>query len=180
MKFKSRTLCVLICIFSLSYIISGCSSTKETPSKDISSDFVYSEPVKEPVKKEIEITLDNWDTYFEFVEKEEVSKNDYNEVDHIRFYYSLDLKDQYTLDKVDINVDFSYIYTVYDIQEDLTNKKIIWGNVIEGPAEETKEIKMRYDEYSVAGETVFVSNISKTKCTDFKVNRIYGTLVIIE
>ena len=155
-------------------------STKDTPPQSSSPDFVASEPAKEPTKKEITITLDNWNTYFEFVEKEEEYKNDYNEVEHIQYYYSFDLKDEYTLDKVDLKIDYSYLNTLYSVQEDLANKKIIWGDIIEGPTEKTQEVDVRYDERPMAGEAFVMSGSQKWKCTDFKVNRIYGTLVIIE
>ena len=82
--------------------------------------------------------------------------------------------------EVDIKVDYSYLATCYNVQEDLTNKKIIWGDIIEGPTEETAEVDVRYDEYPMAGEWFLIAGDQKWKNTDFKVNRIYGKLVIIE
>lgn len=180
MKFPTRIIAVLVCILGLICTVAGCSYTKDTPPQSSFPEIVVFEPEKEPIKKEITITLDNWNTYFEFVEKEEEYKNDYDEIEHIKYYYSFDLKDRYTLDEVDLKIDYSYLNTLYSVQEDLANKKIIWGDIIEGPTEETKEIDIRYDERPMAGEAFVMSGSQKWKCTDFKVNRIYGTLVIIE
>lgn len=180
MKHTKIPIALFLVISFLICLMSGCSSTKGAPPQSSSSNFIASKLEKEPTRKEITITLDNWNTYFEVVEKEEEYKNDYNETEHIRYYYSFDLKDEYTLDEVDIKIDYSYLNTLYSVQEDLTNKKIIWGDVIEGPTEETAEIDVRYDEYPMAGETFLMSGTQKRKCTDIKVNRIYGTLVIME
>lgn len=184
MKLLLRFLSTVVCTLALICIIAGCSSPKSaTPpssSPDLSDSNPANNPTKSPTKKEITITLDNWDTYFEFVEKEEEYKNDYNETTHIQHYYSLDLKEQYTLDEVDIKIDYSYQSTTYNTQYDLANKKIIWGDVMTGPNEKTNELEIQHDERTVAGEYFMIFGDHKEKCTDFEVNRIYGTLVIIE
>lgn len=181
MNLAKRAFIVLVCTLGLICAITGCTSTKETQPQINSSDTISYEPstpiTKEPTKKEITITLDNWNTYFEFVEKEEEHKNDYNETDYIKHYYSFDLKDKYVLDEVDIKIDYSYIDTLYEVKEDLTNRKIIWGEIIEGPIEKTQEVNIRYDERKIAGQNF---GNYKSKCTDFKVHRIYGTLIIFE
>lgn len=177
MKHTKRTLSLLLAFLCLFCFTTGCKNQNKPSGSPPDS----SSPTPHlPVLKEIEITLDNWDTYFEFVERDEEFKDDYNETVHIQHYYTLDLKEQYTLDEINIKIEYSYLYTDYKVQEDLVNKKIIWGDPIEGPIEETVEKYVRYDECPVAGEAFFISGSSKWKCTDFKVLRIYGTLTIIE
>ena len=146
------------------------------------SDELQSSNSQPPSAKEIEITIDNWDIYFEFVEKEEEYRNEYNEIEHIQHYYELVLKEGYSLAKEPMNIKFEYSYKGiwYSVQEDLVNKEIVWGEPLGSEQIETNELTIKWAETKVAGESLLISGHQKYKCSDFEILRIYGTLSIIE
>lgn len=178
---KKISFLAILTIFVMCLIMSGCSSQNNESKKpsyaqeNISSDI--------PSLKEIEITLENWDTYFEFVQKEKEYINDYNETEHIKHYYDFVLKDEFVMSEggTDINLEYSYRNTRYSVTEDLTNKCIVWGEQVQTLEENVvEEIEIKYSETGVAGEVFVINGDFKNKCTDFKVLRIYGTLSILE
>ena len=176
-----KFLSLLLAGICLICLVTGCSNPNKPPLS--SSNSTPSATPHIPILKEIEITLDNWSTYFEFVEMEEEYKNKYNETEHIQHYYSFVLKEDYVLAEkgTNISVEYSFTETQYRVREDLVNKKIIWGEQLEEGAKSiTEEITIKWDKTGVAGETFTVHGTFKSKCSDFKVLRIYGTLAIME
>lgn len=183
MKNTNKTLSLFLAVLCLISLITGCKTAEKTNSESSTHrPSLFSTPKTLSVK-EIEITTENWDTYFEFVEKEKEYKNKYNETEHIQFYYAFVLKDGYIMaDKgTEIEMEYSFIESFYRVEEDLINKKIIWGEHT-GTSEEPviQEYRITRAESKVAGESLFIGGTSKSKCSDFKVLRIYGTLAIME
>lgn len=178
---KKVSLLAILTLCAVCLITSGCSAQKnKSPNHSTTQE---NSNIHIPSPKEIEITLENWDTYFEFIEKEEEYKNEYNETEHIMHYYALVLKDDYVMSETgtDIAVEYSYLDTRYKVKEDLINKRIEWVEYIEDSDDDVvEEIKIKHAETGVAGEVFGVVGNFKSKCSDFKVLRIYGTLSILE
>lgn len=73
-------------------------TTKTTSAVDEGSTTEVQEETKAPVI--VELTLDNWSEYLEFTSRYEPSVNGFNEVDDVKFYFDICLKEDYleTLD----------------------------------------------------------------------------------
>ena len=59
-------------------------------------------------EQEIEITMDNWQEYFEEKEVISASSNAFDELEHIAIHQVLALKDKYEIDKEKSEVDIEY------------------------------------------------------------------------
>lgn len=82
-------------------------------------------------KKEIEITLDNWDQYFEIVENTDWRKNAFGEAENLNISYSFKLKDEYqTAYDNDIAVEIHAEKVLVDIDLDLAEGKYCYLDVI--------------------------------------------------
>lgn len=82
-------------------------------------------------KKEIEITLDNWDQYFEIVENTDWRKNAFGEAENLNISYSFKLKDEYqTAYNNDIAVEIHAEKVLVDIDLDLAEAKYCYLDVI--------------------------------------------------
>lgn len=83
-------------------------------------DFPATENKMPPAEKqsveteEIELTTENWDTYFEFAEVPDFSENSFGEVDTFHLYYQFRLKEEYVErlkpDKSNVAIEVSYTY----------------------------------------------------------------------
>ena len=136
-----------------------------------------------PRTKEIIITLDNWDTYFEVTKKEEEVINKYNELVNIDTEYYFTLKNEFGsyLEGTSINVEISFKMTTMAYKLDLANRKILWGETDGETETDTVELHIAYF-YSdhIIGDRNLSSSMYKRQYSDFKVLRIYGTLVLCE
>lgn len=182
MKHIRKTLSILLAAISLVIFVTGCGDSKEKESPSPSPESTNS-TAQTPSIKNIEITSENWDTYFEFVEKEKEYINDYNEIEHISLTYYFSLKDEFVMNKegTDIALMYSYHESQYKVEEDLTNKKIIWGELIsENEEPVVEETNIRYSPCPIAGEVFMTNGNFKSQCSDFQVIKIYGTLSILE
>jgi len=146
------------------------------------------EPTATPVPtKKITITLDNWDTYFEFTKKEEENINKYNELEDITTSYYFTLKDDYILasEGTHINVEFSFKQTMKICELDKINKKIVWGEPVDKAKTVVKE-KEFYNSWLLTNSIISDNNLVsyennlKYQYSDFEVLRIYGALTICE
>lgn len=82
-------------------------------------------------KKEIEITLDNWNRYFEIVENTDWRKNAFGEAENLNISYSFKLKDEYqTAYDNDIAVEIHAEKVLVDIDLDLAEEKYCYLDVI--------------------------------------------------
>lgn len=82
-------------------------------------------------KKEIKITLDNWDQYFEIVENTDWRKNAFGEAENLNISYSFKLKDEYqTAYDNDIAVEIHAEKVLVDIDLDLAEEKYGYLDVI--------------------------------------------------
>ena len=137
-------------------------------------------------KKEITITLDNWDTYFEFVKKEEERINKYNELEDIEADYCFVLKEEYAFSPdggTEINVEWRFKRTLKKYSLDLINKKVILSDIDSSPETVIEEatISPYYpSSFIIVGDRNLSSKEYKYQYTDFEVLRIYGTLVLCE
>lgn len=82
-------------------------------------------------KKEIEITLDNWNQYFEIVENTDWRKNAFGEAENLNISYSFKLRDEYqTAYDNDIAVEIHAEKILVDIDLDLAEEKYGYLDVI--------------------------------------------------
>lgn len=177
-NFISKTIILFLCATCL--ITSGCSKGSSQDFSDTQNTTITSQETKK--EKKIEITLENWDTYFEFVEKVQGYKNEYNETEYVCSNHYFVLKDKYVMASsgTDIALEYSYHTAKYKVKEDLTKETIIWGEYIENTKEDLiEEARIKRSETSVANNAL-LSHDSKYRRSDLQVLRIYGTLSIIE
>lgn len=92
----------------------------------------------EPQYETVEITLDNWQEYFEIRTHNAFAENGFGEFERVVTWYLLVSKDGIVFDESNCNVTFEYTYTIerkpYTI--DFENKTITYGETI---ATETSE-----------------------------------------
>lgn len=81
-------------------------------------------------KKEIEITLDNWDQYFEIVENTDWRKNAFGEAENLNISYGIKVKDEYknaiSTNETEIAVEIHAEKTLVDIDLDLSAERFTY------------------------------------------------------
>lgn len=100
---------------------------EKTP--DIQDDTPSTE---ETSKDMVELTLDNFDTYFEFVEDPIFTKDSSGNVTHLRFRSYYKLKDEVKIDKEKSNIEITYKHNscIRDIEVDFANQEYTLGTHI--------------------------------------------------
>lgn len=157
------------------------------------------EPVKEEKKKEkvkaIDITLDNWQEYFELTEEKDLWKNDFGEITQGYIENWLKLKDEYkpAVDKetsiaieyrcvmvwryIEVNKETGEI-KVGDIVPDLQNP--LWQGESSGVFTTTTTISSEGTTIGEWSATENENGTMQTFVTDFEMLRVQGTLYILE
>lgn len=147
-------------------------------------------PTEEVKLGPVEITSENFDTYFEFIEESFFTKNNSGEVNALRFRHYYKLRDKYSIDetKSSIKINYGYTYTTKSANIDFENQKFTLGEQI-GEAKSYENIpvakisKITYKNYAILllqpthaekgdSEIMYFS--------DFKLNSVEGTLYFIE
>ena len=83
----------------------------------------------EPQPVTVEITMDNWQEYFELREYVEIKKNGFGEFEKVSVYYALVNKDGMSpeCDLSDVTMEFSYTKKYVSMSVDLENGTITYG-----------------------------------------------------
>ena len=156
------------------------------------------DPTKEEKKKEkvkaIDITLDNWQEYFELVEEAELYKNAFGEITEGYIYDCLKLKDNYkfALEKetsVAIECRYDKVWRYIEINTETGEIKV--GDIVpdsetqgmsgsmEEEYTETRTISNEETEGIMIGSCTSMGEM-QTFVTDFEMLRVQGTLYILE
>jgi len=115
----------------------------------------------EPVYQAQEITMDNWDTYFELVQNEDWRVNGFGEAEDYRVDYQLKLRDEY-LEKVNrlnfnLSVELSFTANYHDATVDLTTREVMIGDIATNiSGEDTGEVS-RVNDVTYFDETGILS-----------------------
>ena len=117
---------------------------KDTEPKNTQTEPIKTEPTTPPTEEStapsetepklitVEITMDNWQEYFEITDFVSVWKNDFDEVESTKYGYCLSLKSEYADKVVDADVAFEYYFSepcYVDIEYNIDTKHIIVGEV---------------------------------------------------
>lgn len=83
-------------------------------------------------EQEIEITMDNWQEYFEEKEVISASSNAFDELEHIAIHQVIALKDKYEIDKEKSEVDIEYKWHIeeYCVDFDTDTLEYTYGDKI--------------------------------------------------
>ena len=83
----------------------------------------------EPTPICVEITLDNWQDYFELREYTEFVENGFGEIDDAKTYWSVVSKDGYTVDEenCDVTFEFTYVEEYVVATIDTETKTVVYG-----------------------------------------------------
>ena len=80
----------------------------------------------------VEIAMENWDNFFEFKEIELWHENSFGEIDGLEIMPVICVREEYVdriiLQKTQVAVEYSTMYTPYYIKIDFENKTYEWGN----------------------------------------------------
>ena len=80
----------------------------------------------------VEITMENWDSFFEFKEIELWQENSFGEVDNLEIMPVICVREEYAdriiLEKMQVAVEYSTMHPSYYIEIDFDNKTYEWGN----------------------------------------------------
>lgn len=172
---------LLATIICLSF--AACNGEKTT-------DETTTTPTEEVQLGPVEITAENFDTYFEFVEESIFTKNASGEVNALRFRHYYKLKDKYNIDstKSSINMTYSYTQSTKAIKIDFANQKFTLGEQ-KGETKTYENVpvakisKMTYKNYAIfflQPDHAVKGDSEIMYFSDFKVNSVTGTLYLIE
>ncbi len=171
---------ILATVVCLSLVACGNNSGDDTP------------PTTEvtQITGPVEITTENFETYFEFVEESFFTKDASGNYAHLRFRHYYKLKDNYSIDetKSSIKLDYSYTQSTKGVTIDFANQKFTLGeqfgeSKINDGIKISKISKMTYKDYAilllqpthaVKGDTQIIY------FSDFKLNSVEGTLYFVD
>ncbi len=139
----------------------------------------------------VEITLDNWEEYFELCVYTNFNENGFGEFEYANTYYSLASKENLNVDceKSDVTVEYTRTEEERPVTVDFENKKLTYGKGTDTFVSEPDVVTMynissyvseeydrgRYGTYLVGG---YIDSLEDTSyyVTDIDVSRIQGTL----
>ncbi len=132
----------------------------------------------------VEITMDNWQEYFEIVEREKVEKNEFDEVDDMYKNTYLVLKDGYEMVGYDtsIAVEYNYVLEWRYVEIDKENAVLTIGELVPDREIEEKNAEMKKitsRETSLTNGRTWSEGMQAVP-TNFEIVRIQGTLYIAE
>lgn len=136
---------------------------------------------EEPEVEAIEITLDNWQEYFEIVERDKVIKNAFDEITDVVRVWDIVIKDGFEMVEYDIAVEYSFIYEMRYYEIDKEDGTLTIGEYSgEGKFSDTMNKKISS---SVESNLIFTSSAGNKILyfpTDLQIVRIQGTLNIVK
>ncbi len=143
---------------------------------------------------EIELTAENFDTYFEYVEVAFFSENAFGEVDEMNLYQYYLVREEYTVSDVStLAIEYNNTWQRIPCDVDFANQTYVLGDFehIADPSTEIDDSCSKYKDidgkerygFKVGG----ISRVSKDSgnniigyCFDFEILRATGTLFLIE
>lgn len=138
----------------------------------------------EKTAKAVEISIDNWQEYFEIVEREETEKNEFEEIEDMYKGVYLVLKDEYEMVGYDtsIAIEYNYIEEWRYVEIDKENGVLTIGELV--PDKENEEMngltkEIIYSKTSLTNGRSWSEGMQAVP-TNFEIVRIQGTLYIAE
>ncbi len=159
----------------------------------VTEPVVTEPPVTEPIYETVEITMDNWQEYFELRVYDAFEANGFGEFERATTYFSLVSKDEFIVDYSTIensSVTFEYTYTAEDktASVDFENRTVIYGNTTGSramdPQVETmgnvgqyigEDTGSRYGKYLTCNFLLSLEGNHAIEIVDFEILRIAGT-----
>ena len=149
----------------------------------------------------VEITLDNWQEYFEVQELVDWQTDEFGDVSSLWIRYILCVKAEYAdrivLEESDVAVEYIKYEETVPVKIDFTNKTYTFGQVDKSVAFENKgqdRLLIEYDSFLKEYHAVLTSvdpvvfdeysihldenGNQKANCVEFSINRIAGTIVV--
>ena len=135
--------------------------------------------------EKIELTVENWDTYFELTEKAVFSKNLFGENDRLDIIHTYKLKEGYGAvgEETKIIIEYSYCAEVRrNCKIDFPAETYILGEEVDSRRESTE--MMDYSTFSDEGygwslaQSYNYDNDRIRYCSDYKILRVQGTLYL--
>ena len=90
-----RLLALLLALITCTALVACKDETKKTENDGESRQSAEDQRPAELAVGDVEITTENWQTYFEIVEKAEVEVNNLGDVNHVQIHRLIKLKDEY-------------------------------------------------------------------------------------
>lgn len=138
----------------------------------------------EKTAKAVGISIDNWQEYFEIVEREETEKNEFEEIEDMYKGVYLVLKDEYEMVGYDtsIAIEYNYINEWRYVEIDKENGVLTIGELV--PDRENEEMngltmKISGSKTSLTNGRSWSEGMQAVP-TNFEIVRIQGTLYIAE
>ena len=132
----------------------------------------------------VEITSENWQEYFELVEREEIERNNFDEIEDMYKSAYLVLKDKYEISGYETNiaVEYNYFTEWRYVEIDKENGVLMIGDLV--PDRENEEhngsmITIYGDEASLTNSRTWSDGMQAVP-TGFEIVRMQGTLYIME
>lgn len=173
---------LLATIICLSFV--ACNSGEKTADESTTT------PTEEVKLGPVEITSENFDTYFEFVEESFFTGNASGEKNALRYRHYYKLRDKYNIDitKSSIKLDYGYSYSTKKVDIDFKNEKFTLGEQV---GEKTvvksytidKISQQTYKEYAIfLLQPTHASKGAKEMMyfSDFTLNSVEGSLYLVE
>ncbi len=133
---KRFVVLLLAAVMCLSLV--ACGGSNDTLTTDETEATVSKET--EPKLVSVEITLDNWQNYFELREYTKFIENGFGEIDDAETYWTLVSKDEYAFDmeNCDVTFEFTYDEEIVAATVDTDSKTVIYGEVTGSRTSEAK------------------------------------------
>lgn len=141
----------------------------------------------------IDITMDNWQDYFDVVRKEEINRNAFDEIEDVRLNYYIILKSEYTMAPyagedagyTNIAAEAKYHMEWRHLDIDYENGKITVGDPPENPedffddGERSEVFSIEYEETDICHSFGRHDDFYQVPA-DLEIVRIQGKLYILE
>lgn len=132
----------LLLVLMLCLSLCACGGSNEMPEAQVSTDPATTPEATEPATTEatepeeselttvcVEITLENWQDYFELREYTEFVENGFGEIDDAKTLWSVVSKDGYTVDEENCDVTFEFTYDEESVVATINTetKTVVYG-----------------------------------------------------
>lgn len=117
-----KILAILLALVIMCFTFVACSDNTD-------KDPENTEKTEQNATDSVELTLENFDTYFEFVEESFFTKDSSGNVDALRFRHYYKLKDDYKVDveKSNIEIVYNHSYRSRPVTVDFNNETFEFG-----------------------------------------------------
>ncbi len=184
-----KFIALLLALTIMCFCFVACSNNTDDEPKETESTEVAPQDEVAP-EGEVKLTLENFDTFFEFVEEPFFTKDSSGKTDSLRFRHYYKIKDTYKIDITKSNVEITYkhSYTLRPITVDFNSETFEFGS----ESNEKQIIKDRkinsIQEITAQNFAILLfqpSKIDKSTVTtpyysDFEVTDVNGTLYFVK